>query len=42
MADTHREFTELINNNVICKDDESDGRKNLQKRQENDADEVRQ
>ena len=38
MADTDQE---LINNNVICKDDESERRKDVQKLKENDAEEVR-
>ena len=40
MADTQREL--VINNNVIFMDEESEGQKNLQKRRENDADEVRE
>lgn len=40
MADTHRDLA--INNNVLFMDEESDGQKNLQKRRENDADEVRE
>lgn len=38
MADADQE---LINNNVICKDDESERRKDMQKLKENDVDEVR-
>lgn len=39
MANTHQA---IINNNVIFTDEESEVRKNLQTRKENDADEVRE